>query len=76
MSSLNNPFLSRIPFVAVVKAVRVVNGDDTETLMSDCRRVFFRIDHRSCPVLQKEIILGVGERTIPNTNGFHNLDQY
>jgi len=43
MAVPSNPFLANIPVVSVVTAVRVVNGVEVETPLSDCVRVWGRV---------------------------------
>lgn len=42
-----NPFLTNIPVVSVVTAVRVVNGVEVETPVGDCIRVWGRVGNAS-----------------------------
>ncbi|WP_035059596.1 hypothetical protein [Andreprevotia chitinilytica] len=43
MTNEANPFLTDIPMVAQVRAVRSVAGVLVETPVGDCKRVWFRI---------------------------------
>lgn len=46
----DNPFLAQLPVVHVVRAVRVVGGDEVTTPDTQCSRVFSRLgNHRVYP---------------------------
>lgn len=46
---MGNPFLTDVPFVALVRAVRVVGGEEVESLDEDTRRIWFRVKPRLTP---------------------------
>jgi hypothetical protein len=70
-----NPFLTAIPFVAIVRAQRMVGGVPVESLRSDSVRVFFRVARRAQPTdaKDKEIMPLLAQRTIPAAAGFGTL---
>lgn len=66
-----NPFLADIPVVTIVTQVKVVNGVEVETPITDCTRVWGRLNGAVKRDANKRPISpdSVPVREIPNPNG-------
>ncbi len=72
-----NPFLTDVPVVVMVAAVRLSNGVLVETLHAECNRVFGRISPSTRLNADSKYLFGsVGNRLIPHPNGWDNIRPY